>query len=34
MYTYFNKKYGLKTLTLESAMGLVNSIKKYSQDQN
>ena len=30
MYTYFNKKYGLKSLTVEWAMGIVNAIKKYS----
>ncbi len=32
MYTYFNKKYGLKSLTLEWVVALVNSIKKFGQD--
>jgi len=29
MYTYLNQKYGLKTLTVEWAMNIVNGIKKY-----
>lgn len=29
MYTFFNKKYGLKALALEWAMGVVAGIKKY-----
>ena len=33
MYTFFNEKYGLKSLTVEWAMGVVNAIKKFgSQD--
>ncbi len=30
MYTYLNQKYGLKSLTIEWAMGIVSGIKKYS----
>jgi hypothetical protein len=30
MYTYLNQKYGLKTLTIEWAMGIVSGIKKYN----
>lgn len=29
MYTFFNKKYGLKSLTVEWAMGIVNAIRKF-----
>jgi hypothetical protein len=29
MYTYLNQKYGLKNITIEWAMGIVNAIKKY-----
>jgi hypothetical protein len=34
MYTFFNKKYGLKSLTVEWAMGIVNAIKKFGQQDN
>jgi len=30
MYTYLNQKYGLKSLTIEWALGIVSGIKKYS----
>ena len=30
MYSFFNKKYGLKNLTVEWAISLVNAIKTYS----
>jgi hypothetical protein len=32
MYTYLNQKYGLKPMTVEWAMSIVNGIKKYGQD--
>lgn len=32
MYSFFNKKYGLKNLTVEWAMSLVNAIKNYSDN--
>ena len=32
MYTFLNQKYGLKPMTVEWAMSIVNGIKKYSQE--
>lgn len=32
MYTYLNQKYGLKPITVEWAMTIVNGIKKYGYD--
>ena len=32
MYTFLNQKYGLKAMTVEWAMSIVNGIKKYGQD--
>ena len=32
MYTFLNQKYGLKPITVEWAMSIVNGIKKYSHD--
>lgn len=32
MYTYLNQKYGLKPITVEWAMSIVNGIKKFGQD--
>lgn len=32
MYTFLNQKYGLKPITVEWAMSIVNGIKKYGQD--
>lgn len=29
MYTYLNQKYGLKSLTIEWAMGIVSGIRRY-----
>lgn len=29
MYTFLNQKYGLKPITVEWAMSIVNGIKKY-----
>jgi hypothetical protein len=29
MYTFLNQKYGLKNITIEWAMGIVNGIKKF-----
>ena len=29
MYTYLNHKYGLRTLTVEWALSIVNSVKLY-----
>jgi hypothetical protein len=32
MYTYLNQKYGLKPMTVEWAMSIVNGIKKYGPE--
>lgn len=32
MYTFLNQKYGLKPITVEWAMSIVNGIKKYGHD--
>lgn len=32
MYTFLNQKYGLKAMTVEWAMSIVNGIKKYGQE--
>lgn len=34
MYTYFNQKYGVKTLVIEWAAGLIAGIKKYAEEDN
>lgn len=33
MYTYLNQKYGLKSLTIEWAMGIVGGIKKFGMKE-
>ena len=32
MYTYLNQKYGLKNITIEWAMSIVNGIKRYAPE--
>ena len=32
MYTYLNQKYGLKPITVQWAMSIVNGIRKYGHD--
>lgn len=34
MYTYFNNKYGVKTLVIEWAAGVISGIKNYAEDDN
>ena len=34
MYTFLNQKYGLKPMTVEWAMSIVNGIKKYGQEDS
>ncbi|CAK60189.1 unnamed protein product (macronuclear) [Paramecium tetraurelia] len=34
MYTFLNQKYGLKNLIIEWATSIINSLKKYSADDN
>ena len=34
MYTYLNQKYGLKTLIVEWASGIIQGVKTYLQDDH
>ena len=34
MYTYFNQRYGLKSLIIENVVSLINSIKVYASEEH
>ena len=34
MYTYFNQRYGLKSLIIENIVNLINSIKVYASEEH
>lgn len=34
MYTYFNQKYGLKTLIIEWSVAIINGISLYKDDDH
>jgi hypothetical protein len=34
LYTYLNNKYGLKTLIIEWAVGIINAIKMFKEEDH